>query len=85
MKDKDVLSCNGRYTPPRIIEGGLSTHFSLEDGGNMCLSNAVKVLLHMAKLTQTKTKVNTLNFLELPDATSSLLFYTILFILRLHM
>jgi hypothetical protein len=64
------VSCIGRYRPPRLTgEGGLGTHFSLEYGGNMFLSNAAKVLLHVAKLTPTRIKVNTLNLLELPDAT----------------
>jgi hypothetical protein len=64
------VSCIGRYRPPRLVgEGGLSTHFSLEDGGNMFLSKVAKVLLHVVKLTPTEIKVNTLNLLELPDAT----------------
>ena len=64
------MSCISRYRPPGLTgEGGFSTHFSLEDGGNMFLSNAAKVLLHMVKLTSSRIKVNTLNLLELPDAT----------------
>jgi len=64
------VSCISRYRPPRLIgEGGPSTHFSLEDGSNIFLSNAAKVLLHMVKLTQTRIEVNSLNLLELPGAT----------------
>jgi hypothetical protein len=64
------VSCISRYGPPGLIgEGGFSTHFSLEDGGNMFLSKMAKVLLHMVKLTPSRTKVSILNLLELPDAT----------------
>jgi len=64
------VSCIGRHRPPRLIgEGGPSTHFSLEDGGNMFLSNVAEVLLHMVKLTPIRIKFNSLNLLELPDAT----------------
>jgi hypothetical protein len=64
------VSCIGWYRPARLKgEGGLGTHFSLKDGGNMFLSNVAKALLHMVKLTPTRIKVNTSNVVELQDAT----------------